>query len=406
MNDFFYENPVKVYFGRRSVESHLAEAIRPFGQRVLLAYGKGSIIKNGVYDDVTEALRKAGKTVIRFNGIMPNPTWEKVMEGVRLVKEEKIDFILAVGGGSVMDCSKAVALAARAPEDPETIWENYWEKAIPLTFSPVPVGCVVTVPGTGSEMNGEGVITHEGRRIKTSVNYHGNYPKFSILDPEYTFTVSPLQTACGGFDMLTHVMETYFSYPEGDNLSDAISEALMQSIVKNLPAAVREPENYEARSNLMWASSLAEIGLIKLGKSLDFEPHMIEHQMGAYTDCNHGAGLAVIYPAYYRHIAKAGSRKLSRAAEVVWGIDRKPAVSEEAARKLEIEDMSELDAALYGIDAMESFIRSVGLPSCLQELGIKDRSILPVIADSCIINTGGFRTLTKEEILQILEECW
>lgn len=392
MNDFFFENPVKVYFGRGAARNNLAEAIKPFGNRVLLACGKGSIRKNGVYDDVMTALETAGKTVTEFSGIMPNPTWSKVMEGVSLVKDHQIDFILAVGGGSVMDCAKAVALAAAAPESPDEIWEKYWEKAVPLTFTPVPVGCVVTVPGTGSEMNGEGVITNEERKIKTSVNYHGNYPKFSILDPEYTFSVSPLQTACGGFDMLTHVMETYYSWPDGDNLSDAVSEALMRSIVKNLPAAVAEPENYEARSNLMWASSLAEIGLIKLGKTLDFEPHMIEHQMGAYTDCNHGAGLAVIHPTYYRHIAGNGSWRLARAAEVVWGVTR--------------EGQSDMEMALAGIDAMESFIHSVGLPRNLRELGIKDKEILPVIAKSCLINTGGYRALTEEEILEILEECW
>ena len=256
----------------------------------------------------------------------------------------------------------------------------------------VPVGVIVTVVGTGSEVNGEGVITHEEQKIKTSRNYPRCNPVFAMMDPKYTYTVSPLQTAAGGFDMLSHVMETYFSAPDEDNLSDAISEALMRSIIANLPVAIREPENYEARSNLMWASTMAEIGIIKLGKQCDFEAHMIEHQMGAYTDCNHGMGLGVIHPAYYRRICRDGIKKFVKFAVNVWGMSPDGGDEEELA--------------FGGIDALQAFIHEIGLPGTLRELGITDQSLLKTIADSCIRNDGGYRQLTHAEILDILEECY
>lgn len=389
MNPFVYENATKIYFGPGCVRRQLAEAVSGFGETVLLAYGGGSVKKNGIYDEVTAALRDAGKQIVEFSGIMPNPTYAKVMEGKKAVLESGAGLILGVGGGSVMDCCKAISMAAATDKD---IWQEYWIKKGILDFNPVPVGVIVTVPGTGSEVNGEGVITHEEEKIKTSRNYPRCNPRFAMMDPEYTYTVSSIQTAAGGFDMLSHVMETYFSAPDEDNLSDAISEALMRSMIRNIPAAIQNPRDYEARSNLMWASSLAEIGLIKLGKNCDFEAHQIEHQMGAYTDCNHGMGLAVIHPSYYRRICGAGLRKFARFAVQVWGI--------------EPEGKSEETLALAGIDALEAFIRKIGLPVTLRELGFEDRSLLKTIASSCAINEGGYRPLTTEEILEILEECW
>ncbi len=389
MNSFVYENATKIYFGRGGVREHLAEAVQAFGKTVMLAYGGGSIKKNGIYGEVTEALKAAGKEIVEFSGIMPNPTYRKVLEGKKMVQEKGVDFILGVGGGSVMDCCKAISMAAATDKD---VWKEYWIERGNVDFEPVPVGVVVTVVGTGSEVNGEGVITNEEEKIKTSRNYPRCNPRFAILDPEYTYSVPPLQTAAGGFDMLSHVMETYFSAPDGDNLSDAISEAIMRSIIDNLPLAIEEPENYEARSNLMWASSMAEIGIIKLGKRCDFEAHMIEHQMGAYTDCNHGMGLAVIHPAYYRRICKDGLAKFVKFAKNVWGIPG--------------EGMSDIQLAYAGIDALEAFVRRIGLPATLRELGFSDKSLFEPIAASCILNDGGYRVLTKEEIVEILEECY
>lgn len=389
MESFVYENATRVYFGRGCVGASLEEAVRGLGKTVLLAYGGGSIKKNGIYGEVTGILKKAGKEIVDFPGIMPNPTWRKVQEGKRAVKEHGVDFILGVGGGSVMDCCKAISMAAATERD---VWEEYWIRKGVVDFEPVPVGLIVTVVGTGSEVNGEGVITNEEQKIKTSRNYPRCNARFAMLDPVYTYTVSPQQTAAGGFDMLSHVMETYFSGPDDGNISDAVSEALMRTIIRNLPVAIREPENYEARSNLMWASSMAEIGIIKLGKRCDFEAHMIEHQMGAFTDCNHGMGLAVIHPAYYRRICRDGLAKFAAFAERVWEIPPQGKTQEELA--------------LAGIDALEAFIRSIGLPATLRELGITDRSLLKPIADSCLINEGGYRALTHGEILEILEECY
>lgn len=389
MNSFVFENATRVYFGQGCVREQLAGVLGEFGEKVLLAYGGGSIRKNGIYQEVMEALLKAGKKVVEFPGIMPNPTYKKMMEGKKAVQENDVDLILGVGGGSVMDCCKAISMAAATDRD---VWEEFWINRGVVDFDPVPVGVVVTVVGTGSEVNGEGVITHEEQKIKTSRHYPRCNPKFAMMDPTYTYSVPPMQTAAGGFDMLSHVMETYFSEPDEDNISDGISETLMRTIVKNLPVAMKEPENYEARSNLMWTSTMAEIGIIKLGKKCDFEAHMIEHQMGAYTDCNHGMGLAVIHPAYYRRICRDGVRKFARFAREVWNISP--------------EGRSEEELAFAGIDALETFIRSLGLPTSLRELGFADRNVLKPIADSCILNDGGYRKLTCKEILGILEECW
>lgn len=389
MNSFVFENATRVYFGQGCVREQLAGVLGEFGETVLLAYGGGSIRKNGIYQEVMEALLKAGKKVVEFPGIMPNPTYKKMMEGKKAVQENGVDLILGVGGGSVMDCCKAISMAAATDRD---VWEEFWINRGVVDFDPVPVGVVVTVVGTGSEVNGEGVITHEEQKIKTSRHYPRCNPKFAMLDPTYTYSVPPMQTAAGGFDMLSHVMETYFSEPDEDNISDGISETLMRTIVKNLPVAMKEPENYEARSNLMWTSTMAEIGIIKLGKKCDFEAHMIEHQMGVYTDCNHGMGLAVIHPAYYRRICRDGVGKFARFARKVWNISP--------------EGRSEEELAFAGIDALEAFIRSLGLPTSLRELGFADRDVLKPIADSCILNDGGYRKLTCKEILEILEECW
>lgn len=389
MNSFVFENSTKVYFGKGCVREHLAAAVQEFGQTVMLAYGGGSIKKNGVYEDVVAALSAAGKTIVEFPGIMPNPVYSKVLEGKKCVQENGVDFILGVGGGSVMDCCKAISMAAATEKD---VWDEYWAKEGVVDFTPVPMGVIVTVTGTGSEVNGDAVITNEVTKVKTGRDYRRCNAKFAIMDPEYTYSVSALQTAAGGFDMLSHVMETYFSAPDEDNLSDAISEALMRSMIKNIPAAIENPRDYEARSNLLWASSMAELRIIKLGKKCDFECHQIEHQMGAYTDCSHGMGLAVIHPTYYRHIYQSGLSKFVQFAKNVWGI---PA-----------EGKSDEELALAGIDALENFIREIGLPLTLTGLGFEDKSLLKTIADSCIINTGGYRALTTEEILEILEECW
>lgn len=389
MNNFIFENSTKVAFGKGCVKEFLGGKVQEYGNNVMLAYGGSSIKKNGIYDEVVNILKENGKNTTEFSGIMPNPTYKKVMEGAALAKENKIDLILAVGGGSVMDCCKAVSLAAAYDGD---IWSDYWEKNGVIYFDPIPLGVIVTVTGTGSECNGGAVITNEEKKIKTGRDYPKCNAKFALLDPEYTFSVPKMQTASGGFDILSHIMETYFSFPDEDNVSDDISEALMKSVIKNLPIALRNPEDYTARSNLMWAATMAENRIIKLGKKCDFQAHQIEHQLGAFTDCNHGCGLAVIHPTYYRYICKDGLAKFKRFAVNLWGISENGKTDEEIA--------------LAGIDALAEFIKEIGLPTTLRELGLNDKNILPEIAASCNASPGSYGDMNKEKILEILNECF
>ena len=286
MYNFIFQNATKVYFGKGCVKEYLSCLIEN-ANTVLLAYGGGSIRRNGVYDEIIGILKDAGKSIVEFSGIMSNPTYAKVQEGAKLARDNQADLILAVGGGSVMDCCKAVALAARYGGD---IWDDFWARPGVIDFEPLPLGVVVTVAGTGSECNGGAVITNEEKKVKTGRDYPKLNPRFALMDPTYTFSVSKKQMASGSFDILSHIMETYFSEPNEDNVSDDIMEALMRSVVRNLRAAMDNPEDYTARSNLMWDSTMAENRLIKMGKKCGFECHNMEHQLGAYTNCNHGCG--------------------------------------------------------------------------------------------------------------------
>lgn len=389
MNDFIFENSTKIYFGKDCVKEYLTNVISGYGSRVMLAYGSGSIKKNGIYDEIVAILNEAGKSIVEFSGIISNPTYEKVMEGARLAKEQQVDLILGIGGGSVIDCCKAVSMAAVSKVD---IWEHYLENRGRIDFTPLPLGVVVTVAGTGSEMNGGAVITNTEKKIKTGIDYPECNPKFAMLNPEYTFTVPKRQMISGSFDTLSHIMETYFSAPDEDNISDDISEALMKSVIKNLRIAIESPKNYIARSNLMWASTMAENRVIKLGKNMDFEAHQIEHQLGAYTNCNHGEGLAVITPVYYRHIYSYGQKKFARFAVNVWNIPAQGKTEEELAQ--------------LGVEALARFIKEIGLPTTLRELGINNSSLLKTIANSCHISKGSYKRMTHEEILEILQECF
>lgn len=388
MNNFIFENATKVYFGNGCVKEYLACLTAEYGGRVMLCYGGGSIKKNGIYGEVTEKLKAAGKTVFEFPGIMANPTYEKVLEGAKFAKENEIDFILGVGGGSVMDCCKAISLAARYDGD---VWADFWERPGVIDFKPLPLGVIVTVSGTGSECNGGAVITNEKLKVKTGRDYPQCNPVFALLEPEYTYSVPKFQMISGGFDTLSHIMEIYFSEPDEDNVSDDMAEALMKNVIRNLRAAAANPENYTARSNLMWDAVMAENRIIKLGKKTDFECHQMEHQLGAYTDCNHGAGLAVLHPVYYRHIYKSGLQKFKRFAVNVWGIPT--------------DGKSDEEIAGAGVEALADFIREIGLPTTLRELGIDGTVDLKGIADSCAIVSGSYKKMTHKEIFEIFQEC-
>ena len=388
MNNFIFENATKTYFGKGCVREYLACLINGYGGTVMLAYGGGSIKRNGIYDEIMAILTGAGKTVVEFPGIMANPTYAKVLEGAALARERGVDLILGVGGGSVMDCCKAISLAAAYDGD---VWADFWARPGVIDFEPLPLGVIVTVAGTGSEMNGGAVITNEELRVKTGRDYPRCNPKFALLDPTYTFSVSAFQMASGGFDTLSHIMEIYFSEPDEENVSDDIAEALMRGVIRDLRAAIQNPRDYTARSNLMWEATMAENRVIKLGKRTDFQAHMMEHQLGAYTDCNHGAGLAVLHPAYYRVICEKGAAKFARFAVRVWGI---PA-----------EGKTEAELARAGVDALADFIKEIGLPTTFRELGLPDDLPLKEIADSVPLTPGGYGKLTHGDVLRIFEDC-
>lgn len=388
MNNFIFENSTKVYFGAGCVKEYLKSIVENYGSTVMLCYGGGSIKKNGVYDEVVSLLKDAGKRIVDFSGIPSNPTYSKVLEGAKLAKESKADLILAVGGGSVMDCCKAILLGAVYDGD---IWTDFWAKVGVITCEPLPLGMIVTAAGTGSECNGGSVITNETVKIKCGKDYPQLNARFAMLDPTYTYSVPKFQMVSGAFDTLSHIMEIYFSEPDESNVSDSISEGLMKNVIENLRAAIKNPKDYVARSNLMWDATMAENRIIKLGKRTDFECHQMEHQLGAYTNCNHGAGLAVLHPVYYRHICKDGARKFARFATEVWGISK--------------DGKTEEQLALAGVEALADFIRDIGMPTTLEELGVDGDINLKEIADSCNTLAGGYRKLTHEEILEIFEEC-
>ena len=383
MNNFIFENKTKVYFGKDGVKEYLGCLLKNYGETVMLAYGGGSIKRNGVYDEIVGILNAAGKRIVEFSGIMSNPTYAKVQEGAKIARENNVDLILAVGGGSVSDCCKVVAAQAKLNDD---IWEmEYTKHTYPTEF--IPLCTIVTVFGTGSEMNNGAVITNEEKKIKGAL--WGAQASYAFLDPEYTMSVPMKQVISGAFDTLSHAMETYFGKPDENNLSDDINEAVMRSVIRNIRVLLKNPSDYNARSELAWASAMAENGVLKIGKVTDFQAHQIEHQLGAYTNCNHGAGLAVIHPVLYRHICKAGATRFARFAENVWGIEPKD---------------SKEETALAGVEALAAFIREIGMPISFYELGIPADTDFRAIADSTNLTAGCCKKMTHDEIYEILME--
>ena len=385
MNAFTYSYPVKVYFGDKAAEKNLPAELAKAGPNVLFAYGGGSIKRAGIYDELMEILNAAGKNVIEFSGIMSNPTYEKVQEGARLAKENDIDFILAVGGGSVIDCCKIISAQAKLPED---IWMLEYEKhGTPTEF--IPMGAVVTAFGTGAEMNNGAVITNEALKMKSPL--WGAFYDFAILDPVYTMTMPMKQVLSGAFDSLSHSMETYMGSPREVNLSDEVNEATQRNIIRNIRATLKNPQDKEARSELVWAAAMAENGILKIGKATDFQCHMLEHQLGAYTDCNHGQGLAVLHPVLYRHMLPEAGKQFARLAVEVWGIST--------------EGKTEAELAEAFVDALAAFIKEIGLPTSFAEMGISADTDFRAIADSTILTGGCAKKFTSDELYEVLKEC-
>ena len=385
MKSFIFEKIPKVYFGEGSLKQALSTELKKIGSNVMVAYGGGSIKKNGVYDEIVKILKENDKNIIEFNGIMSNPTYNKVQEGANIAKENNVDFILAVGGGSVVDCCKIVSVQAKTEED---IWKKKKKKR-EFPKSGIPMAAIVTASGTGAEMNSGAVITNEELNMKTGML--GSLAEFVVLDPTYTLTVPMKQVISGAFDTLSHCMETYFGISEETNVSDEINEAIMRNVIKNIREVIKNPEDKYVRSELMWDSSIAENGLLKLGKITDFQCHQIEHQLGAYTNCNHGQGLAIIHPIVYKHIYKENINKFARYAKEVWKIDPTGLSNEEIALK--------------GIETLAEFIKEIGLPSKLSEINITDKEILRKVADTSNISKGCCKQLTSNEIYEILLEC-
>ena len=380
MNKFTFSYPTKVYFGEGSAAQAFAAELGKVGETVMLAYGGGSVKKNGIYDELKSLLEQAGKQVVDFSGIMPNPTYTKVQEGAALIREHHVDFILAVGGGSVIDCCKVVSAQAMLDED---IWNMEYGKG-KFPTAGIPMGAIVTASGTGAEMNAGAVITYEEKKWKGPV--FGTAASFAVLDPAYTMSVPPMQVLSGAFDTLSHAMETYLGNSDEDNVSDDVALAIMRNTVVNMRRLLKDINDKQARSNLMWDSAMAENGILKCGRLTDFQAHQMEHQLGAYTDCNHGQGLAVIHPAYYRHIVKDAPEKFTRFAKVVFGVD----------------------TAEAGVDALENFIKECDLPTKMGQLKSTVEitpEVLRQVADTCNVIKCGPRELDREEIYAILMEC-
>lgn len=387
LGDFTYHDPTKVHFGKNAMQA-LTDELSHYGKTVQLVYGGGSIKRTGIYDQVIAALEAAGKTVVEDAGVMPNPTIEKLREGVALARENKIDFILAVGGGSCIDYAKAVSVSVNLPADQDP-WEVYYAQFQEPTCEVVPVGAVLTMVGTGSEMNGGAVITNREAGLKLGHIFGTEvFPKFAILNPEFTYTLPKYQMVAGIFDIMNHITEQYFSN-EDDNTSDYIAEGLMRSLITASRIAVKDPENYEARSNIMWTATWALNTFIAMGKTTDWEVHMLGQAVGALTDATHGMTLSATALPYYRHIMPYGLEKFARFAKVVWGISS--------------EGKTEEQVAAEGLDAMESWMREIGCVMTISELGC-DESMLDALADATLVMEGGYHVLTRDEIIEIFRE--
>ena len=385
LGDFTYCNPTKLYFGKNALDG-LKRELPKYGKNVLLVYGGGSIKRNGIYDKVTAILKECGKTVAEDSGVMPNPTSDKLNEGCERARACNADLILAVGGGSVCDYAKAVSVSAYCGDDP---WEKFFLRFEEPDGKIIPVGCVLTMVGTGSEMNGGSVITNHAQKLKIGhVFGEEAYPKFSVLNPEFTFTLPAYQMKAGFFDIMSHILEQYFSDAD-DSTSDYISEGLLRSLIHSARIAVKDPENYEARSNIMWTATWALNTLIAKGKTTDWEVHMIGQAVGAYTDATHGMTLSAVSMPYYRLIMPYAPDKFARYAVNVWGVNASGKSTEEVAAE--------------GLDEMEKWMKEIGLVMNVTDLGVTP-DMLDGIVKATFLNEGGYKALTAADVRTILEQ--
>ena len=384
LGNFEYVNPTKLYFGNKSLD-YLQKELLKYGKNIVLIYGGGSIKKNGIYDQVLEILKACDKNVVEDAGVMPNPTSDKLIEGAKIANAHKADLLLAVGGGSVCDYAKAVSVSAYCDDDP---WEKYFIRMENIDNPVIPVGCVLTMVGTGSEMNGGSVITNRrvnrkiGRVFKEDV-----FPKFSILNPEYTLTLPKYQMVAGFFDIMSHILEQYFS-GEDDNTSDYVMEGLLRSLIHSARIAVKNPQDYEARSNIMWIATWALNTFVAKGKKTDWMVHMLGQSIGAYTDATHGMTLSAVSLPYYYHILAAGLPKFKRYAVNVWNVDPNGRTDEETAKE--------------GLERMRAYMEEIGVVMHARELGLTE-DMIEGVADGTFILKGGYKVLSRDEVVDILK---
>ena len=385
LGNFTYCNPTKLYFGKGAIK-YLNDELPKYGKKVVLIYGGGSIKKNGIYDEVIDILKSNGKDVAEISGVMPNPTVEKLYEGMDIARRHGADLLLAVGGGSVCDYAKALAVSVHCEGDP---WEKYYIRFEEPVCPVVPVGCVLTMVGTGSEMNAGSVITNHAQKLKIGHVFADEsiMPRFSVLDPVYTLTLPHYQMVAGIYDIFSHICEQYFS-GEDDNTSDYISEGLFRSLLTSSRIANTDMQNYEARSNIMWTATWALNTLVSRGKTTDWMVHMLGQAVGAYTDATHGMTLAAVSMAYYRHILPYGLKKFVRFAQNVWGVSP--------------EGKSDEQIACEGLAAMESWMKELGLVMNLTDLGVT-AEMVEGIADSTLVMQGGYKVLDRAEIVEIIK---
>ncbi|MCI7185105.1 MAG: iron-containing alcohol dehydrogenase [Mitsuokella jalaludinii] len=386
LGNFSYCNPAKLYFGDQSLD-YLKTELPKYGKNVVLIYGGGSIKKNGIYDDVIKILEAQGKNVAEIAGVMPNPTLAKLYEGIEIARKHQADLLLAVGGGSVCDYAKAVSVSVNCEEDP---WEKYFVRFEEPSCETLPVGCVLTMVGTGSEMNAGCVITNPETKQKIGHVFADEkiIPRFAILNPRYTMTLPHRQMVAGIYDIFNHICEQYFS-GEDDNTSDYISEGLMRSVLHASRIANKNPQDYEARSNLMWTATWALNTLIAKGKSTDWMVHMLGQAVGAYTNATHGMTLAAVSLPYYRYILPYGLPKFKRFAIEVWKVNPEGKKDEEIAEE--------------GLKAMEDWMKELGLAMKISELGAT-KDMIDGIADATLLLEGGYKVLSRKEVVEILKE--
>lgn len=384
LGNFTYCNPTKLYFGKNALDG-LNEELPKYGRNVLLVYGGGSIKKNGIYDKVVAILKATGKNIFEDAGVMPNPTSDKLAEGVARARAAKADLILAVGGGSVCDYAKAVSISVNCDDDP---WDKYYIRFEDVTCDIVPVGCVLTMVGTGSEMNGGSVITNHAQKLKIGHVFGEKvFPKFSILNPEFTYTLPKYQMVSGIYDIMSHILEQYFSGTD-DNTSDYVMEGLLRSLVHSADIAVENPTDYEARSNIMWIATWALNTFVAKGKTTDWEVHMLGQAVGAHTDATHGMTLAAVSLPYYRFILPYGLKKFARYARNVWNVSADGKTEERIAEE--------------GLNAMEAWMKKIGLVMNLTDLGA-NADMIEGIAKSTLVMDGGYKVLSQEDIRAILK---